>query len=109
MVSESSRTTGPSLSKMADKIFAPFTQQQIEDLWEYQQFGYFHPFTCGKRDEHPDQDDILIPTQGGWICPSCDYEQNWAHSFMVRPLLNSLIEAMNWDRRFIERETDDRG
>jgi hypothetical protein len=25
----------------------------------------------------------LIATKDGWICPACDYKQNWAHSFMV--------------------------
>jgi len=23
----------------------------------------------------------LIATEGGWICPVCDYTQNWAHPF----------------------------
>ena len=23
----------------------------------------------------------LIATEGGWICPVCDYKQNWAHDF----------------------------
>ena len=25
----------------------------------------------------------LIATEGGWICPVCDYKQNWAHNFMA--------------------------
>jgi hypothetical protein len=25
----------------------------------------------------------LIATEGGWICPVCDYTQNWAHNFMT--------------------------
>jgi hypothetical protein len=22
---------------------------------------------------------VLVPTVRGWICPFCDYKQNWAH------------------------------
>lgn len=25
----------------------------------------------------------LIATEDGWICPACDYKQNWAHDFMA--------------------------
>ena len=25
----------------------------------------------------------LIATENGWICPVCDYTQNWAHNFMA--------------------------
>jgi len=25
----------------------------------------------------------LIATENGWICPVCDYKQNWPHSFMA--------------------------
>jgi hypothetical protein len=25
----------------------------------------------------------LIATQKGWICPCCDYTQNWAHASMM--------------------------
>lgn len=25
----------------------------------------------------------LIATEEGWICPVCDYKQNWAHNFMT--------------------------
>lgn len=24
----------------------------------------------------------LIATENGWICPVCNYKQNWAHTFM---------------------------
>lgn len=32
----------------------------------------------------------LIATENGWICPVCNYEQNWAHKFMteeIKPLI----------------------
>ena len=25
----------------------------------------------------------LIATEEGWVCPVCDYKQNWAHDFMM--------------------------
>jgi len=45
-----------------------------------------HPFTCGKRDDHPvvaGDKGVLVPTIYGWICPFCDYTQDWAHPFMM--------------------------
>lgn len=26
----------------------------------------------------------LIATENGWVCPVCDYKQDWAHSFMAK-------------------------
>ena len=48
-----------------------------------------HPFTCGDRADHPVMDGdkgVLVPTVRGWICPFCDYTQDWAHSFMCQPV-----------------------
>lgn len=46
-----------------------------------------HPFTCGNRDDgkhfqNGSDVGILVPTVRGWICPCCNYTQNWAHEFM---------------------------
>ncbi len=76
------------------RVEAPFTPEQVTSLWHYQ-FGpwktypgtkiamVFHPFTCPKPSgaDHGDVD--LVPTVRGWICPFCDYTQNWAHGFMA--------------------------
>jgi hypothetical protein len=70
---------------MTDEIFTP---EQVASLWAYQ-FGpgnTMHPFTCGNRDDHPEiagDKGILVPTTRGWICPICDYKQDWAHDFML--------------------------
>jgi hypothetical protein len=70
---------------MSDQIFTP---EQVKQLWHYQ-FGpgdRMHPFTCGNRDDHPviaGDKGVLIPTTRGWICPCCDYKQDWAHNFML--------------------------
>lgn len=100
-----------------EKINTPFTNEEVENLNEYQLAGRFHPFTCANdgdelhimyefRKEHPTgnyEDYIknekekgipfpemafnstsLIATNNGWICPVCDYKQNWAHDFMAK-------------------------
>lgn len=84
---------------MTDQVFTP---EQVVVLWQHQ-FGPWddpfaeaaqklglrprlHPFTCGNRDNHPElagDKGILVPTVRGWICPFCDYRQDWAHDFMM--------------------------
>jgi hypothetical protein len=70
-------------------IFAPFTPEQVEALNEYQQGGWGHPFTCCGPDSCRDRlgtgDDgrALVATENGWVCRTCDYNQDWAHSFML--------------------------
>lgn len=69
-----------------------FSPEQVVKLWEYQ-FGepanpleQVHPFTCGNRADHPmmaGDHGVLVPTTRGWICPICDYTQDWAHGFMM--------------------------
>ena len=61
------------------KITAPFTPEQVVGLNNWQRSPVYHSFTCKNNHEHRD----LIATRKGWVCPSCDYEQNWAHDFMV--------------------------
>jgi hypothetical protein len=71
---------------MSKHIKSPFTDEQIEELNKYQHSGKFHPFTCGgnRTDEkHLDGEGILVATKQGWICPYCDYTQDWAHDFMT--------------------------
>jgi hypothetical protein len=77
-----------------------FTPQQVVHLWGHQ-FGPWrnpfvvgdehmplplHPFTCPNRGNHPElagDKGVLVPTVRGWICPFCDYTQDWAHDFMM--------------------------
>lgn len=68
-------------------IKKPFTKEHIAALNEYQKSGKFHPFTCGgnRTDKnHLDGEGILVATEDGWICPYCDYKQDWAHEFMTK-------------------------
>jgi hypothetical protein len=76
---------------MNDRIYAPFTPEQVRNLNVYQRSGMYHPFTCGNRSDHP-EDEIykgcLVATVHGWICPICwdgtkEDMQNWAVPFMA--------------------------
>lgn len=86
---------------VTSKVFAPWTEEQVEKLKIWQRgnvvlptnngevvLGFpTHPFTCCshngcKRNEQPD-DGALIPTADGWTCPCGEYKQNWAHDFMM--------------------------
>jgi hypothetical protein len=71
-----------------DQINSPFSPEQVARLFEYQLAYQFHPFTCahrgdGKHLQIGSDLGMLIPTVRGWICPFCDYRQDWAHSFMA--------------------------
>ena len=80
------------MSEKPEMIHAPFAPEQVQRLNEWQtQTGPdmpFHPFTCGNRGElahgrEGGDTGVLIATEAGWVCPSCDYTQDWAHVFMA--------------------------
>jgi hypothetical protein len=67
------------------QIKAPWTAEQVAALNRWQNCVYVHPFTCGsaiQAQEHRDGAAVLMATSDGWICPYCDYRQDWAHDFM---------------------------
>lgn len=66
----------------SDKVHAPFTPDQVHALNEYQIDGYFHPFTCPNRKDH--MPGILVATEAGWVCSTCEYTQDWCLEFMAR-------------------------
>lgn len=97
---------------MEEKIQAPFTDDQVKSLNEYQRSRVFHPFTCPKEhlswfagakavaeqtvieDELGDEALVhlvhathirLAATNEGWFCPGdlCDYTQDWAWAGMA--------------------------
>jgi hypothetical protein len=55
---------------------APWTDEQVAALAEYQASGRFHPYTCGADSSHGP----LTPSREGWACESCPYTQGWAHA-----------------------------
>lgn len=67
---------------------APWTEEQVASLNAYQASGRYHPFTCANRSEPGHQErhgdlGVLVATKDGWICPDCDYTQDWAHWSML--------------------------
>ena len=72
--------SGKGLKMRHENVHAPFSGEQVNNLNKFQRLGSFHPFTCGKRDQHPDDEGVLVAYEEGWKCPvdDCDYTQNWA-------------------------------
>ena len=52
---------------------------------------------------------ILIATQAGWVCPHCEYTQDWAHSLATKPMpmadLFTLFPALRAMYQNISPET----
>ena len=78
---------------MENKIWS---DEEVENLKEYQTSGAFHPYTCnrgfpecevktskinGVRDWS--KDGVLIPTNEGFVCPCGKYKQTFAHDFTL--------------------------
>lgn len=80
-----------------------FSDQQVKNLNLYQQSGVFHPFTCGNDSCR----DILIAKTSGWVCPSCDYTQNWAHEFMLNFSVEKLVETSPFHAALVEHLKND--
>jgi len=65
----------------AGMIFAPFSPGQVDALNRWQNAGTVHPFTC--PDSHDGGDRDLVARVDGWHCPTCGYQQKWAHEMML--------------------------
>ena len=73
---------------MGESRRAPFAADEVKALNEHQNRQDAHPFTCPNRGDGEHlvfNGDLgaLVATRRGWICPWCDYTQDWAHAFMV--------------------------
>lgn len=66
---------------------APWTDEEVRLLNEHQKNPMFHPFTCGSGrrtdKDHLDGEGVLVATNEGWVCPFCDYKQDWCHQTMI--------------------------
>lgn len=72
---------------MADEKDAIFTPDEVVDLNDYQVRGHMHPFTCPNRGDGGHREfngdlGALVATVRGWVCPFCEYTQDWAHGHM---------------------------
>lgn len=65
-------------------IRAPFTPEQVAELRRWQTSGRVHPFTCPLSSCSVR---VLTPSEAGWACAGCGYEQDWAHDFMTEGML----------------------
>ncbi|RWB67605.1 hypothetical protein [Mesorhizobium sp.] len=73
-----------------------FTAEQVENLAHNQTSGHVHPFTCANRGDGNHRNaygdlGALVATVRGWICPFCDYTQDWAHGGMLTGKMPSPI------------------
>ena len=73
-----------------EKINAPFTDEQVEKLNEFQNEGKMHPFTCCSPSNINKcmrrkrvNEGLLIATNEGWVCPCGKIKQSWAWAFMA--------------------------
>ena len=66
---------------------APWTFEQVSALNLYQKRRLMHPYTCGfnrKGENHLDGEGVLVATENGWVCPFCDYKQDWASEVLLK-------------------------
>lgn len=69
---------------------APWDAGQVAGLNRFQS-GPFHPYTCGNDSRH-----ILTATQLGWVCPQCDYTQDWVSDFAATCASNPEAAATSF-------------
>ncbi len=67
---------------MTDPSIAPWTESEMASLNAYHASGVMNPFTC-ENDDANYCASVLVATPAGWICPDCDYTQNWAAEWMA--------------------------
>jgi hypothetical protein len=83
----------------SDRIRAPFTDEQVRNLNDFQNAGVNHPFTCCSPENIPEctracreigdqvvdgtSDGKLTATNDGWVCPCGKYRQDWAYPGMA--------------------------
>jgi hypothetical protein len=81
--------------KPFERIYAPFTDEQVEKLNRFQSTKSIHPFTCCTPSEIREcqrrlrrNEGILIATNDGWVCPCGEYVQDWAYAGMLDDFSN---------------------
>jgi len=87
---------------------APWSDEDVVRLNVWQDTQGMR-FTCGSEEAHrhktgkwPDWHcrNLLIATNAGWVCPECDYTQNWAYEGMFYPPIN--VEKILFKQLFDE-------
>ncbi len=86
---------------MDNKIKAPFTDAQVDNIIKYQKTTSGHPFTCcGYNDCTRDESNnygVLEVYNEKLVCPCGKYSQDWVHSFMAeeQPLCFTIDKNCN--------------
>ncbi|HKB54415.1 MAG TPA: hypothetical protein VKD22_10465, partial [Ramlibacter sp.] len=86
---------------IAGHIRPPWTPDEVATLNAWQHNGEVHPYTCGN--DH-DGDRVLVATRDGWVCPTCDYTQAWAHHVST-PDLVQLTNPRSGNMVTVDRTT----
>lgn len=99
--------SGPNKPDYNGCSFAPWTDEQVSALNEFQHEANCHPFTCGTHssplDKEPKCQGILVAEPDGWRCPVCGYRQGWCHNFMLD---RTFTEETRKVRELIEGKLD---
>ena len=67
---------------------APFTDEQVARIQEWQADKYVHPLTCGNENCCM----TLDVTKDGLVCPLCGYTQDWVHDCIANPINPHIFE-----------------
>jgi hypothetical protein len=80
-----------------EKIFAPWTEEQVILLNAMQAEESLHPYTCRYCNR------ILVATDAGWICPktTCVFLQHWA----LPPMTRKELDAHRQEFRLLKLES----
>ncbi|HEY9685015.1 MAG TPA: hypothetical protein V6C89_04180 [Drouetiella sp.] len=63
--------------EISNKAYAPWSEQSVANIKEYQSSNLFLPFVC-------DSGHVLIPEQSGLVCKSCHHFQlTWTYPWVL--------------------------
>lgn len=68
----------------------PWTDEECAAFNESQQRADRHPLTCGNDSRHA----VLIAVPKGYMCPDCDYRQNWNHDDARQAMTDDDLDAL---------------
>ncbi len=65
-------------------VQAPWSEEQVAGLLDWQRCPWVHPFTCGNDCRVDGDASVLVPSKDGWDCEVChDWKQDWCLDFML--------------------------
>lgn len=66
-----------------DRVFAPWTIEQVEALNHFQGRSDVHAFKCDNLTCVGGEKALLVATTTGWVCGICPCTLDWAYDFMM--------------------------